>query len=186
MTTYAHEDLQRILDAHRKWLLGEEGGSRANLRGANLRGADLSRADLRRADLSRADLRRADLSRADLRRADLSGANLSRADLRGATLRGTNLSGDTVLTDGVTWGEYLRDVVPALLCAGGKPLAAVASPETWACHSWTNCPMATAFDVQDLNGVPVLYRWQAERFVQFYDAGLIPLPASDSPTRSAV
>ena len=55
--------------------------SDANLRRANLSGANLSDADLRRADLSDADLRRADLSDADLRRADLSDADLSGADL---------------------------------------------------------------------------------------------------------
>ncbi len=48
--------------------------SRADLRGADLRGADLSRADLRGADLSGADLSSANLSGADLRSADLSGA----------------------------------------------------------------------------------------------------------------
>ena len=50
------EELQEILKKHKKWLAGEDGGVRA---------------DLRRADLSEADLRRADLSGADLRRADL-------------------------------------------------------------------------------------------------------------------
>ena len=75
------EELQEILDAHGKWIDGEYGGARADLRGANLRDANL-----RRADLSGADLRRADLSGADLRRADLFGANLSGADLFGANL----------------------------------------------------------------------------------------------------
>ena len=65
------EELQEILKKHKKWLAGEDGGVRANLRRANLREADLREADLREADLREADLRRA-----DLRRADLSGANL--------------------------------------------------------------------------------------------------------------
>jgi uncharacterized protein YjbI with pentapeptide repeats len=60
--------------------------SEADLRGANLSGADLSEADLRGANLSDANL-----SEADLREADLSGANLSGANLREADLRGTNL-----------------------------------------------------------------------------------------------
>ena len=55
--------------------------SRANLRGANLRGADLCDANLRGADLCDADLRGA----------DLRGANLCGADLRGADLRGADL-----------------------------------------------------------------------------------------------
>ena len=49
---------------------------KANLYGADLRGADLCGANLYGADLRRADLRRADLYGADLRRADLCGANL--------------------------------------------------------------------------------------------------------------
>ena len=80
------EELQEILDAHKKWINGEDGGVRADLSGANLSGADLRRADLRRADLSEANLRRADLRRADLKGADLSEADLRRADLRGADL----------------------------------------------------------------------------------------------------
>ena len=71
---------------------------KANLRDANLRGADLSGADLRGADLSGSYLSGADLSGsylrgADLRDANLRGADLSGADLSGAYLRGAKLSG---------------------------------------------------------------------------------------------
>ena len=34
------EELEKVLDLHKKWL-NEQGGERANLRGADLRGADL-------------------------------------------------------------------------------------------------------------------------------------------------
>lgn len=64
-------ELSKILEKHRKWLVGEDGGEYASLSGANLSGADLRGADLRYAYLR--------------------GADLSRADLRGADLRGTNL-----------------------------------------------------------------------------------------------
>ena len=89
-------DLKKILDEHLLWLNGE-GGSCANLFGANLRGANLSDADLRCANLSDADLSCANLRNADLRGANLSDAdlrcaNLSNADLFGANLRGANLS----------------------------------------------------------------------------------------------
>jgi uncharacterized protein YjbI with pentapeptide repeats len=57
---------------------------------ADLRGADLSGADLRDADLRGADLSDADLRDADLRGADLSGAVLRDADLRDADLRGAD------------------------------------------------------------------------------------------------
>ena len=75
------KQLKDVLELHRKWLNGEPGGERANLRGAVLREADLRGADLRGANLWKADLRGA----------DLRGANLWKADLRGADLRGANL-----------------------------------------------------------------------------------------------
>lgn len=55
------EELEKILESHKKWLRVEVGGSGADLRYANLRGADLRYADLSGADLSRADLRGANL-----------------------------------------------------------------------------------------------------------------------------
>ena len=83
-------DLKKILEEHLLWLNGK-GGSRANLRNADLCCADLFRANLRNADLHGADLRNADLCNADLRNADLCGANLFRADLSGADLRNADL-----------------------------------------------------------------------------------------------
>jgi hypothetical protein len=97
------QELKAVLELHRKWVISESDGQRADLQRADLRGADLQRADLRGADLQRADLQRADLRGADLRGADLQGAylqgadlrgaDLQRADLRGADLRGADLRG---------------------------------------------------------------------------------------------
>ena len=97
--------IKEILEKHKKWLLGEGGGERADLRGAdlcsaNLRNADLRGADLRGADLCSADLRGANLRNANLRNADLRGADLRSADLRGADLRGAKN------TDRVIWNIY--------------------------------------------------------------------------------
>ena len=97
-----------ILQKHKKWLEGTEGGERANLTGvdltranlfrANLNGADLTEAKLFRANLNGADLTEANLFRVNLTRADLTGAclagaNLTRADLTGANLAGSDLTG---------------------------------------------------------------------------------------------
>ena len=60
------EELQKILEAHKKWINSEDDGVRADLSEANLSGANLSDADLRGANLR--------------------GAKLSGADLRGANL----------------------------------------------------------------------------------------------------
>ena len=70
------EELNVILDKHKKWLNDEEGGERANLNGA----------DLCRAYLHGANLGGANLNGADLCRADLCGANLGGANLNGAAL----------------------------------------------------------------------------------------------------
>ena len=104
-------DLKKILDEHLLWLNGE-GGSRADLRDADLRCANLSNADLRCANLRNADLRCANLSDADLRGADLfganlRGANLSDANLRNADLFGANLRGAN-LSDADLFGANLR------------------------------------------------------------------------------
>ncbi len=64
---------------------------RADLRRANLSGADLREANLMRADLSGADLREADLREADLWRANLREADLREADLSGADSRRADL-----------------------------------------------------------------------------------------------
>ena len=48
--------LQEIIKSHGRWLRNEEGGERADLRGANLRSANLRSANLRSANLRGADL----------------------------------------------------------------------------------------------------------------------------------
>ena len=131
------EQLDEILEKHKKWLNDEPGGERANLfgadlfranlfganlreadlRGANLCGADLFEADLRGADLFEADLRGADLRGADLFEADLRGANLCGADLFEANLFGANLFGADLFRANL-FGANLRgaDLFGANLC----------------------------------------------------------------------
>ena len=91
------EELNTILDKHKKWLDGDAGGERANLGGANLGGANLGGANLCGANLREANLSGAHLIGADLRGATLSGANLSEATLSGADLIGADLRGATLI-----------------------------------------------------------------------------------------
>ena len=93
--------LKEVLELHKKWLEGEEGGERGDLSSENLRDIDFSNSDLEGAilintdltdvNLSDANLRSTDLSYADLSYADLKYANLSYAKLRVANLRGADL-----------------------------------------------------------------------------------------------
>ena len=113
-------NLERILEEHEMWLKGEEGGKRADLRGANLRcadlrNADLECADLRSTDLENANLRDANLECAELMEANLRGADLRSANLRCADLRSADLSDanlykanlDNIITDMYTIGYHL-------------------------------------------------------------------------------
>ena len=73
------KELDAVLEAHLKWLRDKDGGIRADLSEANLRGAYLYGVDLRGANLYEADLRGANLYGANL-----YGANLYRAYLDNA------------------------------------------------------------------------------------------------------
>jgi hypothetical protein len=156
--------------------------------GADLTDAHLTGADLTGADLTDANLTGAHLTDAILRGAHLTGANLTDARLTDAILRGANLTGANLtdanltgailtgcrLPTGETWLEYLTETVPALLTAGGQPLASFATSFT--CHDWDNCPMAHAFHGHSIADVPILLRPRAEQFVQLFDAKQIPWP----------
>ena len=90
------ENISEILRNHKLWLKDEDGGERADLRGADLRGASLRGASLIDANLIDADLRGA----------SLRGSNLIGASLRGADLRrmasGNNMEIRTMQT-----GEWI-------------------------------------------------------------------------------
>ena len=87
------EELQTILEKHKKWLNNVPGGERANLECANLEGANLECANLGGANLERANLERANLASANLKGANLERANLASANLKGAKLASANLKG---------------------------------------------------------------------------------------------
>ena len=85
------KELKKVLELHKKWLNGEQGGIRADLSNTDLRNVDLSNTDLRNVDLRGADLRGSDLSYANLRGADLSYTNLRRTNLSYADLNNADL-----------------------------------------------------------------------------------------------
>ena len=90
--TLEGDNIEAILKEHGYDCLHDADLRYANLCGADLHGADLSYANLHGADLSDADLRYANLSDVDLHGADLSYANLHGADLSDADLSYADLS----------------------------------------------------------------------------------------------
>lgn len=90
------DELNEILEAHKKWLGGEEGGVRANLHGADLRSLNLSNANLIFANLQGVNLHNANLHNAYLNCSNLSDANLSSTDLLNAKLEFANLKGSNL------------------------------------------------------------------------------------------
>jgi hypothetical protein len=137
--------------------------SQANLSWANLSGANLSETNLTRANLSRAYLSEADLSWANLSKANLTCADLTRADLTG-----------TILPNGMTLPQYIEWLPSGLLTQGGKTLEEVAA--SWGNHTWTDCPMATAFSVGSLQEIPECHRQGAALFIALYDGEHLPKP----------
>jgi len=130
---------------------------RANLSGADLGGADLIRANLRRANLSGADLSGADLGGAYLRRANLSGADLSGADLRRADLSGADLRrADHNESTGfllcqcpsegsfIAWKKCGKYIVKLQVCEDAKRSSAT----TLKCR----CSKALCLDIQNFDG----------------------------------
>lgn len=86
-------ELDEILEKHKKWLNKEEGGEKADLRGADLHEVNLSETDLSNVNLRGADLRGADLSKANLRLTDFRGADFTWVKLCGADLYRANFCG---------------------------------------------------------------------------------------------
>ena len=106
------EELDKVLESHKKWLGRDWRGKRAVLNNEDLRATILRVANLQKAYLCGADLRDADLRDADFRE-----ANLIEADLRGADLRGANLSGANLKDADLCDADIDFSVWP--LCCGG-------------------------------------------------------------------
>lgn len=99
------DELDKILEAHKKWLNGEKGGVRANLHGTFLRNVILYNADLSDVDLSCAYLCGVDLPSVCLRGADLHGAYLNGIDLNHADLSYTNLEWTTLTRTNLSYAN---------------------------------------------------------------------------------
>ena len=130
--TITAEELNKILEKHKKWLIDPNDGEGANLSDSDLRDADLRGvvlryvklqcAGLRRANLQYADLRctnlkDADLNFANLNGADLGGANLESADLRGANLQYAHLQNANLSHSKLDDANFKHSIRPWLITA---------------------------------------------------------------------
>lgn len=88
----SYDELQEIINKHKKWMLNEPNGERADLSNTNLAEADLSDIDLSGAYLYCSNLAGADLSRSVFFRTNLFNCNLSNATLFQTNLSGADLS----------------------------------------------------------------------------------------------
>lgn len=135
------ELVQKIISANQG---GNElpGLFEANLRRADLTGADLRLADLYGADLTGADLRFAYLTGADLREANLRGAYLSKANLSGADLYGADLSRADLRWANLTEANLSRanlggaDLRKAIIAPGVKAMYILFDPRGYALIPW--------------------------------------------------
>ena len=133
------QELNSILELHRKWLYNEEGGKRADLSFKNLYGADLRDANLRGADLYGADLR---------------GANLRGADLRGAENAELIQAQTVICPEGAIIGWK-----KAILSSGERAIVKLLIPgdakRSNASGRKCRCSYARVLDVQHLDGTPI-------------------------------
>jgi uncharacterized protein YjbI with pentapeptide repeats len=102
MPFLSQDDLDEIVHLHGLYLIGKNGGARAqikfkNLTGLNMAGVEMPHADFTGscfigANLSNGDFTSSTFFAADLRRANLESAKFVRADFRGAFVAGANLN----------------------------------------------------------------------------------------------
>lgn len=171
---------------------------RADLQVSNLSRSDFEGTDFRRSDLSGSDLRSGNFNdalfrNAALRDVDARGASFEGADFRGADLRGcdfrkanlqhaefnrqTKVKGIKLAGSNLTgepWEEYIHEFLPEFLQSEGVKLSITA--ESWNCHGWDHCPIATAFNIHDPDDAPEDKIERVDQFVILYDLGLIPKP----------
>lgn len=163
---FTKEELDAVLEKHRKWLRSEEGWERARLGNVDLsdadlsfvnlsfaylintslRGANLSFADLRNAYLSNAYITGANLSFARLDHADLSGADLVGANLRSTNLIGANLIGADLSGADLGGADLSGANLSGANLSGVRGLPPICCPEEGSFIGWKKCVSPSFMD----------------------------------------
>jgi len=108
------------------------------------------------------------LADADMADADMAGANLVGADMAGA-----DMAGATIMPDGRTWDAYRADHLADLCTTPEIHAKALAA---WGGHSWRDCPMHAALNINSAMEAPESLRLRVACWVALYDANLLPKP----------
>lgn len=148
----------------------------ANFARSNLEGAKLTHASLSGANLYRTNLGNTDLSYANLIDATLWGANLRGANFAHANFKGVKDIPNFTMPDGLRFHQYTRDVVPALLTAGGRSLDDIKQSVGWDPNNCPVGPVEYAFFVDTIDEIPLLYRARAIEFTMLFNAHMLPEP----------
>lgn len=87
------KEFDEMMRLHEMWLNGEEGGKRANMKGADLRTVNMNRADMRGVNMQRANMLHADMQYANMQCANMQHADMRSADMRSAEMQRTDMQG---------------------------------------------------------------------------------------------
>jgi len=97
------QDLNLVVEKHKRFMIGQKNGQRACLKFTDLSGLNLQGVDLSHADFTGSNLTDSNMSNGifvsscffacDIRNANLENTNFRRADFRGAYVAGANLTG---------------------------------------------------------------------------------------------
>lgn len=91
------EHLNEILEKHKLWLEGKEGGRQANLKNVKLNQKDLSEVNLRGAIFFGADIRECQFKMSDLSGADFAGAFFGFNSIKYSNLTGANFTNASLI-----------------------------------------------------------------------------------------
>ena len=90
------EKLNEIIEKHKRWLKGENGGVRADLSHSDLSYSDMRQSDLSHSDLSHSNLLCSNLLGSNMSHSDMSHSNLLDSNLRHSDLSHSNLLGSNL------------------------------------------------------------------------------------------
>ena len=91
MKKLTQSEIREKLQKHNRWLNGENGGEKADLRHSDLRHSDLRDSNLHGSDLHDSNLSYSNLSYSNLSDSDLRDSDLHGSDLRYSNLHGSDL-----------------------------------------------------------------------------------------------